>query len=302
MNTPRVDVAVVVVAHNSADVVGDLLDGLPDALGGLRADVVVVDNGSRDDTADRVEARGDCRVIRSTNTGYAGGLNTGAATTPPCVPLLVLNPDARLAPGSVRVLLDALALPHTAVVAPRVTAPDGTLERSLRREPTLWRAIGLARTRLPLLSEYVDDPAQYDRPQVVDWALGAVLLVSRDAFDSLNGWDASYFLYSEETDFSLRAADAGWLTRYAPAARAVHIGGASGRDDATHTMQIVNRVRLYRRRHTAAAAAAYWFLTIVSEASWYMRGHRQSRSALRALVRPSVRPEALGAGDRLIPA
>ena len=60
--------------------------------------------------------------------------------------------------------------------------------------------------------------------------------------------DESYFLYSEETDFSLRAKDAGWATVYTPTAGAMHVGGGSGESASTHTMKIVNRVRLYRRR------------------------------------------------------
>ena len=61
----------------------------------------------------------------------------------------------------------------------------------------------------------------------MDWAQGAVVLMSRACFDALNGWDESYFLYSEETDLSLRARDLGLLTRYEPGSVAVHIGGAS---------------------------------------------------------------------------
>ena len=80
----------------------------------------------------------------------------------------------------------------------------GKLEFSLRREPTLLRALGLTRTKLPALSEYVQEPEAYREPHVVDWALGAVLMMSRECFDALGGWDESFFLYSEETDLSLR--------------------------------------------------------------------------------------------------
>ena len=64
----------------------------------------------------------------------------------------------------------------------------------------------------------------------------------------MNGLDESYFLYSEETDLSLRAKDAGWATVYTPNAGAVHIGGGSGESSTTHTMKMLNRIRLYRRR------------------------------------------------------
>jgi GT2 family glycosyltransferase len=151
------------------------------------------------------------------------------------------------------------------------------------------------------LSEYVTGPSAYEHPAVVDWALGAVLLVSRDCFRTLGGWDESYFLYSAETDFSLRARQAGFLTRYEPSALATHIGGESGRNEKTHVMQIVNRVRLYGRRHRLPAAAAYYALTTISELSWALRGQINSRSAIAALIRPSRRPPEIGCSGRLIP-
>jgi GT2 family glycosyltransferase len=292
---------VVIVAYNSADMIGRLLASVPAALDGTPAELVVVDNGSADGTADLIERLGH-RVVRASNGGFAAGINRGVRELPEARAILVLNPDVVLRPGSVPPLLAALDLPRTGVVAPRVLDEDGALSRSLRRRPSLGRATGLNRTGLPFLAEYVTRPEDYARPRVVDWALGAVLLFSRECFDRLGGWDESFFLYSEETDFCLRARDAGLLTRYEPASVAVHLGGGSGRTDATHVMQIVNRVRLYRRRQGRAATAVYWALTVLSELSWAARGHRQSRAAIAALLRPSRRPAELGCSDRLIPA
>jgi N-acetylglucosaminyl-diphospho-decaprenol L-rhamnosyltransferase len=295
----RADVDVVIVTYNSAHVIGDLLDSLPAALGGLTADIVVVDNGSADETAGILESRGDCRVVRSANTGYAGGINRGVSAASGAGAILILNPDVRLHEESVPPLLAALGQPHTGIVAPQVRTPDGELYFSLRRRPTLPRALGLNRTGISALSEYVVNARDYARPHVVDWALGAVLLMSRACFDALDGWDESFFLYSEETDLSLRARDIGWLTRYQPRSVAVHIGGQSGRDDKTHAMMITNRVRLYRRRHSAPAAWCYYWLTVTSELSWVARGHRQSRAAIASLLRPSLRPRELACSTRL---
>ncbi len=67
------------------------------------------------------------------------------------------------------------------------------LHLSLRREPTLPRALGLTRTRLAVFSEYVYDPSAYTRPCTVDWALGAALLMSQEWYEALGGWDETYF-------------------------------------------------------------------------------------------------------------
>jgi N-acetylglucosaminyl-diphospho-decaprenol L-rhamnosyltransferase len=294
MTPVRPDVDIVIVTYNSEHVVGDLLDSLPAALDGLTAVVVVVDNGSTDGTVKFLESRDDCRVVRSTNVGYAAGINRGVREAAGADAILVLNPDTRLLERSVPPLLAALRIPRTGIVAPRVYSPDGGLELSLRRTPSLLRALGLTRTGISALSEYVSDPADYDRGHVVDWAMGAILGMSRICFDALDGWDESYFLYSEETDLSLRARDLGHLTRYEPGSAAIHIGGQSGRDHKTHAMQIINRVRLYRRRNGVLASWCYYWLTIASELSWLIRGHPQSGHAIVGLLRPALRPPELG--------
>jgi N-acetylglucosaminyl-diphospho-decaprenol L-rhamnosyltransferase len=126
-------------------------------------------------------------------------------------------------------------------------------------------------------------------------------MMSRTCFDLLGGWDETYFLYSEETDLSLRARDVGLLTGYEPRSVAIHIGGQSGRTKITHAMQVVNRVRLYRRRHGVLASWCYYVLTLGGEVKRVFRGSPASRFAVAALLRPSLRPEQLGCSRRLVP-
>ncbi len=294
-------VDVVIVTYNSEHVVGDLLDSLPAALAGTPARVVVVDNGSLDGTRALLEARADCRLVREENRGYAAGLNRGVAELDGTGPILVLNPDVRLHPGAVATMVEALARPGTGIVAPLVLDEHGRPTRSLRCEPTLARALGLGRVGTAAMSEYVSDPDRYRRPGTVDWALGAVLLMSRTAYETVGGWDESFFLYSEETDFCLRARDRGLVTWFTPDAVATHLGGASGTSSQTHAMQIVNRVRLYRRRNPVAPAVLYLLLTVASELSWLLRGHRQSAVAVAALLSPPRRPAQLGLGRHWLP-
>jgi N-acetylglucosaminyl-diphospho-decaprenol L-rhamnosyltransferase len=295
------DVAVVIVTHNSVHVVGDLLDSLPAAVGGIAADVVVVDCASTDGTSEFLAARQDCRLVRSANVGYSGGINRGVREAAPADAILILNPDVRLHENSVQPLLRLLRQPNVGIVAPQVRSPQGKLELSLRREPTLLRALGLTRTRLAVFSEYVSKPSDYAKPRAVDWALGAALLMSRDCYDRVGGWDERYFLYSEETDLCLRARDAGLLTWYEPHAVAIHIGGQSGRTQATHAMQVVNRVRLYRRRHGSFASWCYYWLTAVNELSRVPRGHSHSWAGVVALLVRSRRPSELRCSGHRMP-
>ena len=200
---------VVVITYNSAHVVGELLDSLPAAVDHVPIEAIVVDNGSTDGTADLVEARGDCVVVRSTNLGYAAGINRGYETGRGRGPVLILNPDVRLHPGSVTRMAEALQRPNAGIVAPpRLERRWFAAVLAPSRADVAPRAIGLTFTRVPKLSEYCNRPDDYLSTRVVDWALGAVMLVRRECFAALDGWDASYFLYSEETDFCLRARGA----------------------------------------------------------------------------------------------
>lgn len=300
---PEVDVAAVVVTFNSTRHVAALLDSLPQAFGDLSYSVVVVDNDSTDGTPELLARRADCRIVRAANDGYAAGINRAVAASPPASTILILNPDATLDPDAVPRMLQVLRRRRDAgIIAPRVREEDGRLSPTLRRGPTLGRVGGLSFTGLPMFAERIELPGEYETEHEVDWAVGAILLVDRRCFDELRGLDESFFLYSEETDFSLRARDAGWATVYTPRAGAMHIGGGSGESATTHTMQMLNRVRLYRRRTGVVRAWLYFGLTIVVELRRAILGDRRSWTTLRALLRPSVRPAQLGASRALLPA
>ena len=295
------DVAAVVVTYNSRHHIAGLLDSLPDAFGELTYSVVVVDNGSTDGTLDLLALRTDCHVVASTNDGYAAGINRAVAASPYTPTILILNPDATLDKAAVPRMLESLQRPGVGIVGPHVRDEDGRLAPTIRRAPTLGRVGGLSFTGLPAFAERVDKPREYLHEHEVDWAVGAILLVDRECFDVLGGLDESFFLYSEETDFSLRARDAGWATVYTPHAGAMHVGGGSGESAATHTMQMLNRVRIYRRRSGDLRAWLYFGATLLVELRRALLGQRRSWPTLRALLLPSRRPPQLGASTSLLP-
>lgn len=297
----NVDVAAVVVTYNSEEHVSDLLDSIPAALGGLRGSVVVVDNGSSDRTLEILDARDDCVVVRSTNEGYAAGMNRAVSASPEASAVLILNPDATLDGDCVPRMMTVLRRPGVGIVAPRVREEDGELSPTLRRGPSLGRVGGLSFTRWPAFAERIEDPQEYETEHDVDWAVGAILLVDAECYSSLGGMDESYFLYSEETDLSLRAKDAGWATRYAPHAGAMHVGGGSGESATTHIMKILNRIRIYRRRSGPVRGWVYFWLSVGIEVRRAALGKRRSWSAVRALLKPGSRPAVLGISDRLVP-
>jgi GT2 family glycosyltransferase len=133
----------------------------------------------------------------------------------------------------------------------------------------------------------VTDPGRYLAETVTDWAEGSTQLISGECWQRCAPWDESFFLYSEETDFALRARDAGFVTRFTPAARAVHLEGDSRVSPGLWTLLTLNRLRLYRRRHGAFGAAGFWSALLLRETSRAVLGRVPSRAAVRALLNPT---------------
>lgn len=289
-------VTVAVVTWNSADVLPGLVDSLPAGAADVPYRLVVVDNDSHDGTAALARRlRPDTTVVQTgRNAGYAAGVNAAVAATPDAPAVLVLNPDVRLRPGCLPALMSALDLPGTGIAVPRLTDGDGELIHSMRRRPTLVRAFAdafLGATlagRWPALGEVVSDPARYDADATPDWAEGSTQLVSRACLDACGPWDESYFLYSEETEFHLRAGARGFGVRYVADAGAVHLEGDSGTSPRLWALLTANRLRLFSRRASRSRTALYWLALLLRESSRAVRGDTIARSAVRVLLRPAL--------------
>jgi GT2 family glycosyltransferase/glycosyltransferase involved in cell wall biosynthesis len=297
--------AVVVVTYRSAGLIAECLRSVAAALeaaGRPAARVIVVDNASTDDTVPIASAAapGATVLARETNDGFAAGVNAGLAAAPGH-DVLVLNPDVRLDPEAVGHLLTQLAIPGTGIAVPRLLDEHRRLQSSLRREPTAARTLGEAvlggrrAGRLTAFGEVVTDEAVYARVGTPDWAAGAAWLVSGECVKALGPLDERYFLYSEETEYMLRAGEHGFAVRYTPDAVAVHIGGEQSTAPALWALSVTNRVRLQRERLGTAAALRMWGAVLVNESvrALARRGADGAthRAALRDLLRMDHWPE-----------
>lgn len=221
-------VSVVVVTWNA-------LPWLEQCLDSVRGrDVVVVDNGSSDDTVAFVRERyPEVRVIEQANKGMGGGNNAGMRATDGRYYFL-LNSDAWVVgDGLDRLVEFADAHPEAAVIGPKLVNTDGTLQRSARGEPTLWRLateylfIRKLAPRSRVLNPLYRGDFAHDRAEEVDWLYGPALLVRREAADAVGLFDEDFFMFSEEVDWMTRFRRAGWKVLFFPDAEVVHVGGAS---------------------------------------------------------------------------
>lgn len=294
-------VAVVIVTYNSAEVLEGCLRSLSEGAAGVTiTDVVVADNASADETV-RIAKENDALIVQlGRNAGYAAGFNAGVGALVGREPdaVLLINPDCRMRPGSIATLTGALKIGKRGVVAPRLLNPDGSLQPTLRRMPTVRGAwvealVGGKRADRMGLGELVFGEAEHARPGAWAWATGAALLISWPALSELGPWDESFLLYSEETEFIFRAADRGWTLWYEPAAVVEHIGGESGTHPGLAALVIVNKVGLFRRRHNPVVSGAYYLAVLLGEGLRALAGRKISRAAVAALLRPSRRITSL---------
>ena len=222
------DVSVVVVTWNALPWIEQCLESV------RGRDVVVVDNGSTDDTVAFVRERyPDVRVIEQANKGMGGGNNAGMRASDGRYYFL-LNSDAWvIEEGLDELVRFADGHPEAAVIGPKLVNTDGTLQRSARSEPTLW---GLATEYLfirklaphsRLFNPLYRGDFAHDRVEEVDWLYGPALLVRREAADAVGLFDEDFFMFSEEVDWMTRFRRAGWQVLFFPGAKVVHVGGAS---------------------------------------------------------------------------
>lgn len=287
----QVDCAVIIVTYNSARDIAGLLDSLPAAAADLTLRVIVVDNGSVDDTVERVRDHPEVVCVESgANLGYAGGINVGRQHAGRYRALAVLNPDLTLEPGALREMFAALDDPAVGLVVPMLLDFEGHRYPSLRREPTPVSAIGDAlfghyfARRPGRLSEIVRDASAYGYRHPVDWAVGAAMLISAACDRVVGAWDERFFLYCEEVDYATRVRAAGLRIEYVPQARARHRSAGSGHSHALIALKAVNRVRYFEMHGKPANGmrAAVLLHELLRSAS------ASHRAALLVVSRPSA--------------
>ncbi|MEI7759728.1 MAG: glycosyltransferase family 2 protein [Thermoleophilia bacterium] len=223
------DVVAVVATYNALPWVEQCLESL------AGTETFLVDNGSSDGTVRVVRDRfPGVHVVEQENLGLAAAWKRGLETASPSRWALILNADAWLVGNALeRLVCVGDAHPGVAVVAPKLLHPDGSLQRSVRGFPTLWRLateylyLRKLGPRTELLNAFYGAGFDHASEREVECLMGACLLVRRAAIDEVGGPDPTFFLFSEEVDWLYRFAEAGWRTRFTPEATCVHVGGAS---------------------------------------------------------------------------
>lgn len=251
-------VTAAIVSWNTRELLLRSLRSLANGVDTDAVDAWVVDNGSSDGSPAAASAHAPwAQVVKQEeNLGFGAAVNLVAKRTQ-SEWLLAMNADVALEQGALEAMLAASADERVGCVAPRLLLPNGATQHSVYPFPTVGFTL-MFNLGVPRLSHRLADRLCLEgswnpnRARVVPWAIGACLLLRREAFDAVGGFDEQHWMYAEDLDLGWRLHEKGWLTRYEPGARVLHESGAATRaafgDDRAPRFMTATYEMLLRRK------------------------------------------------------
>ena len=265
----RSQLSVVIISWNTRELTLACLESLRAAIAGIDTDIVVVDNGSNDDSADAISTRfPDIRLITNkSNRGFAAAVNQGLDYTRGET-VLLLNPDAMVGPGVLGPALDHLREhPRVAALGCPVTDASGAIQGNPATLPRLGHLVaitfGLHKSPLATLRpRYLPGSTAPKSEEDVEVLSGCFLLMRRTAIEEVGGFDEGFFVFGEETDWCKRARDTGWRLDRIKLGSVQHLGSQAanrlnGRRDILLTAGLV---RYHYKHGSKFKAALVWLL------------------------------------------
>lgn len=218
--------------------------------------ITVVDNGSTDSSCDDIERRfPQVQVLRTgNNNGFGKGCNIGVRNTS-APNILLLNPDALLLTDVLTIFRSVIAEAKSGeqpILGGLSVDRNGKPTYAYERFPTPWvvlaKALGLGR--------WLEPSYKNKQPHRVDYVSGSLLLIGREEFERLQGFDESFFLYFEETDLQYRARQLGIFSVHVPAALYLHESGGTFTDASFRGQCYSNGMRRYLQKRYGAFGIA----------------------------------------------
>jgi N-acetylglucosaminyl-diphospho-decaprenol L-rhamnosyltransferase len=272
---PSLDI--VIVNWNSGDLLRRCMRSLVASLPcGAQIDrVVVVDNGSADDSMRELPSTGIELIVlqNSVNRGFAAACNQGArgAAAPY---LLFLNPDTRIDGDAIETAVKFLESPANSAVAAcgvQNVGEDGEVQRTCAFLPRpshfIYASLGLSRLAPRLFPDLMMRDWAHNETRRVDHVIGSFLMIRTAVFESLGGFDERYFVYLEDLDLSWRVASRGLQMYFLSSARIIHVGGGTSRQvlDRRLFYSLQSRLLFARKHFSSVASTLVMLCTAILE-------------------------------------
>jgi len=264
--------SVIIVNYNVRQFLENALTSVFRALEGIDGEVFVVDNASRDGSAEMVREKFPRAglIENSENLGFARANNIAMRRARGEI-LLLLNPDTVVQEDTFRVMLKFFAdVPDAGAAGCRILNPDGTFQLPCRRSfPTPWVAFtkifGLAALfpRSRMFGRYNLTYLSEDETYQVDAVSGSFMMVRRDACAKAGGLDEAFFMYGEDLDWCYRIRAAGFNVYYVHGTKIIHFKGESTkRSDLDEIRLFYRAMQLFVRKHFGRSRAVLLFLNL----------------------------------------
>lgn len=278
----RLVLSIIIVSFNTREMILGCLRSIRSEILGIDFEVIVVDNASQDGSPGAIASEfPEARLMElKDNLGFARANNLAAAGARGEY-LLLLNPDTVVLEGSVQALLDfARSHPEAGIVGGRTLYDDRSLNiTSCFNLPSLWslfcQGTGLSSAfrSCRLLNPELIGSWPRDTVRRVGVITGCFLLLRRDFWDQLGGFDEVFFMYSEDTDLSYRAAQAGKICLHCPSAEIIHHGGGSEGIKSDKTVRVNRGKAQFMRKHWSPIAFRFGVLMLDLQAWSRMIAH-----------------------------
>lgn len=229
------DLSIVIVNWNTKDLLRDCLDSVIKHTNKAEYEIIVVDNGSADDSVEMVKKNFPLvNVIENTeNLGFARANNIGIKVSRGRYICLV-NSDIILLDHCLDKLMSFMdSSPGIGMAGPKILNADLTLQHSCRHFPSIWnnlcQSLGLNHIfpKSPFFSDWIMNYWNHDSIRSVDALSGCFWMIRRKALEEVGLLDEEFFIYGEDLDFCRRMRNANWDIVFYPGAEAIHLGGAS---------------------------------------------------------------------------
>lgn len=282
------EVTIIMVSYNTRDLTIKAIETLFENAGNVSFRLAVWDNASHDGSADAIAARfPDVELIRSDeNVGFSRA-NNAVAETADTEWLLLLNPDTETHPKAVEnILAFGKAHPEAGIIGGRTVFPDGSLNiASCWNTMSLWSlfcsATGLARVFVNSAFFNREGIGGWKRDTVrrVDVVVGCFMLVPTVLWRKLEGFSPRYFMYGEEHDLCLRAAQLGYHPMITPDAQIMHLVGAASAKREDKILRLMRSKATLIRDHWSG-----WRVPLGIGLLWLWIANRRLGAGLKAAL------------------
>lgn len=237
------DLSIIIVSFNTKDLLVSCIKSVLRYTKDIKFEIVVVDNDSKDNSAEEAKKLGCLTIKNKTNTGFAVANNQGFRISHGKY-VLFLNSDTEIHDNVLGEMVKWMeSNPKVGVASCSLKNKDGSLQATGGFFPSLmsvfsWMTIqdfpfvdSIIKPFHPLHSKsfFAKGASFYDRSRELDWVTGAFILTRKEILSKVDGWDEDYFMYVEEVDLCFRIKKLGYKVQYLPKWNIVHLGGASSK-------------------------------------------------------------------------